>query len=189
MHFKLNTVTEKLKVQAGYSLLELTIVVLITGILAAVLIPDFSSTDLTQLNTITEKYASAMRFARSESIRTSKPYGFRGTLTNRRMRVARMDETTSPWGLTYDVYHPVSKKLYDFDLDDIAAARNIILTRTSTYRGTCDTVPNLYFDKNGSAWCADPDNIALNKLELILSLGSHSRVVSIDGITGRVAVQ
>ncbi|MCK5664685.1 MAG: prepilin-type N-terminal cleavage/methylation domain-containing protein, partial [Thiotrichaceae bacterium] len=73
MLFKFYTVTEKLKVQAGYSLLELTIVVLITGILAAILIPDISSTPPSQLDLIAEKYASAMRFARSESIRTGKP--------------------------------------------------------------------------------------------------------------------
>lgn len=189
MPFKLNIHPFKLKCQAAFTLLELTAVVLILGIMAVVMIPDISSTDPVQLKNIAKRYASAIRFARSEAIRTGKPYGFRGVLNARRVRVARMDQTTSPWSLTNDVYHPVSKKLYDFDLDNIAAARNIILTRSTTYNGTCNILPELYFDKNGSAWCTDPDNIALIKFELTLSLGSHSQLISVDGITGRVTVQ
>ena len=178
-----------IKRQFGYSLLELTAVVLILGIMAAVMIPDFSSTELTRLDAITQQYVSTFRFTRSESIRSGNPHAFRQTLVNRRLRVASLNETTSPWTLIYDIYHPVTKKLYDYDLDDQSNGRDILLTRTTSYRGTCNNFANLYFDKNGSAWCADPDNVALIRFDLTLSLGSHSRLVSIDGPTGRVTMQ
>jgi len=187
--FKLNIEPQKLKYQAAFTLLELTIVVLIIGIMTAVMIPRFSSTNPIRLENIAEQYASAMRFTRSEAIRTGKPYGFRQTLAAKRMRIARMDVTTSPWSKIYDVYHPVSKKLYDFELDNIAAARDIILTRSNSYSGTCNKPAEIYFDKNGSAWCTDPHNVALLSFNLTLSAGAHSKLVSIDGLTGRVTVQ
>ena len=185
-----NADVQQLNLQAtGFSLLELTVVILILGIMAVVMIPEFSSTDPISLDLAAEKYASAIRFARSESIRTGKPHGFRATVTNRRLRVASLNESTSPWTLVYNIYHPVSRKIYDFDLDNITAARDILLEKSLSYRGTCNTQSNLYFDKDGSAWCTDPDNVALITYNLTLSQGSHSLLVSIDGITGRVTVQ
>ncbi len=189
MLFKLNIEPQKLKYQAAFTLLELTIVVLIIGVMTAVMIPRFSSTNPVRLENIAEQYASAMRFTRSEAIRTGKPYGFRQILVSKRMQVARMDVTTSPWSLIFDVYHPVSKKLYDFNLDNIASASDIILTRSNSYSGTCNNLSELYFDKNGSAWCTDPHNVTLQSFNLTLSAGTHSKLVSIDGLTGRVTVQ
>ncbi len=179
----------KLSFQAAYSLLEVTIVVLILGITAVVVMPNFSSTDPVRLDAAAQQFASAMRFIRSESIRSGKPFAFRQTTVDGIIRVARIDETSSPWTLIYDVYHPVSKKLYEIDLNRQSATDHIALDRVVSFSGTCNKTANLYFDKNGSPWCTDPDNIALLQFSLTFSLGSLNQVISIDRITGRVTVQ
>ena len=64
-----------------------------------------------------------------------------------------------------------------------------MLTRTPDFRGACNVNGNVYFDANGTAWCADPDTVLLDKFELRLYLGTSQRLVTLNGITGRVTVQ
>ncbi len=189
MKFKADFQTEKPRFPAGYSLLEITIVVFILGLIALAVTPDFSSTDPARLDAAAKQFASAMRFARSESIRSGTPYAFRQTTSDQRIRVARMDDTSSPWTLSYDVYHPVSKKLYEIDLNRQSETAQIALQRDVSFSAACNKTANMYFDKNGSPWCTDPEDIAMQQYTLTFSLGSLIRVISIDAITGRVTVQ
>ena len=173
----------------GFSLLELLIVVTILGIAAAVAIPDLSSTNTNKLELAAEEFAQAMRFARSEAIRTGQPHGFTQQSTARRIRVFRADTGTSPWSLIYDVYHPLSKQLYDIDLDNHAFASANSINRTTAFIGTCDTRRKIYFDNNGIPRCVDPETILLQQFDVSFTLGNHTRVVTLHGITGRVTVQ
>ena len=173
----------------GVTLVELLVVLAILGVAAAVAVPSLSSSDPQTLDLAAEEFANAMRFARSEALRTGEPRGFRQKSSNKRIRVFRPDTSTSPWTLNYDVYHPVSKQLYDIKLDThpFAAADSVV--RNRTYRGTCNTPRNVYFDSTGIPRCADPETVLLDWFDVTLTLGPHTRVVTLHGITGRVTIQ
>lgn len=175
--------------QRGYSLPELLAVVIILGIAAAVAIPDISTTDPDQLDLAAEELAQAMRFARSEALRTGEPHGFRQQSSAKRIRVFRPDTGSSPWTLNYDVYHPVSKKLYDIDLGMHPFARVDSLNHNRIYRSTCNKAGSVYFDSSGIPRCADPETALLEQFDVTLTLGDHSRVVTLHSLTGRVTVQ
>jgi prepilin-type N-terminal cleavage/methylation domain-containing protein len=175
--------------ETAYTLVEILIVVSILGIVAAVAIPNFSSVNPQPLDLAAEEIANAMRFARSEAMRLGSPIGFRQHSINKRIRVFRADTGTAPWTLNYDVHHPLSKHLYDIKLDSHPFAAADSVSHNRVYRGTCDRPRNVYFDNNGSPWCADPETVLLEQYDVTLTLGSHSRVVTLHGISGRVTVQ
>ena len=173
----------------GFSLVELVIVTLILSIVAVVAIPNVSTGDEAKLELAAQEMADAMRFARSESLRIGESRGFRQQSSQQRIRVFRADMGTSPPTLVYDVYHPLSKHLYDIELSKHAFAGVGTISHNPTYRGTCNIPANVYFDASGTPWCADPENILLEQFDVTLSLGAHTRVVTLHGITGRVTVQ
>ncbi len=175
--------------ERGYTLVELVIVVTVLALIAAIAVPSLSSGPKKDLDLAAQEFAAAMRFARSESIRTGEPYGFLQQSGAKRIRVYRLDTGTSPATLIYDVYHPIDKSLYDFDLDleSLAAADSI--TRNTVYRGTCNQNNRVFFDANGTPWCSDPTSVLLESYELTFSSGSSQRIVSLDWVTGRVTIQ
>lgn len=173
----------------GYSLLELTLVVLILGIMAAAVIPSFFSNDPAQLDLAAEIQAEAIRYARMEAMRRGEPMGFRQQNAQKRMRVFNLDTGTAPWTVIYDVYHPVSKKLWDIRLDEHPFAAADAVSTVKDFRGTCNTPSNIYFDSNGIARCADPETVPVERYEVTLTLGSESRIVSLDGFSGKVTIQ
>ncbi len=173
----------------GITLLETLIVVSLLGIVAVVAIPGFRSAEPQRLELAAQTFAQAMRFARSEAIRLGRPVGFRQQNAQKRMRVYNLDTSTSPWTLIYDVYHPVSKKIYDIKLDDHPLAQADTVTNNRVFRGSCDNFSNVYFDPNGVPFCANPETVLVEQFDITLTLGGHSRVVMLDGITGRVTVQ
>lgn len=173
----------------GVTLIELLVVVAILGIVAAAAIPNLRSADPQRLDLAAEEFAEAMRFARSEAMRTSEPRGFRQQSAAKRIRVFRPDTGTAPWTLNYDVYHPVSRQLYDVDLDEHPFAYADSLSRSHGFNGACNVNGNVYFDRNGIPRCADPETVLLEQFDVTLTLGPHTRVVTLHGITGRVTVQ
>jgi type II secretion system protein H len=173
----------------GVTLVELLVVVSILGVVALVAIPDFSSSNPQTLDLAAEEFADAMRYARSEAIRTGEPRGFRQQSGAKRIRVFRPDTGTSPWTLNYDVHHPISKQLYDIQLDTHPFAAADSLSRNPVFIGTCNANGIIYFDSNGIPRCADPETVLLQQFDVTLTLGPHTRVVTLHGITGRVTVQ
>ena len=178
-----------LRPHTGYSLIELTLVVAMLGITALAVIPSFSSTDPAPLDLAAHEFAEAIRYARTEAMRTGLPHGFRQQNGQKRMRVYSLNTSTSPWTLVYDIYHPVSKKIWDIKLDDHPYARADTVDNVRVFRGNCNNFSNVYFDRTGIARCANPETVLVDSFDITLTLGNHSRVVMLDGITGHVSVQ
>ncbi len=167
----------------------MTVVVAILGVVAFIVYPQLSSTDPAKLELAAEIQAEAMRYARTEAMRLGAPVGFRQENGQKRMRVYSLDTSTTPWTVTYDVYHPISKQLWDVALDDHPFAAADGVSTTKGFRGNCDAPSNIYFDAHGTARCADPNTTPLERYEVTLTLGNHTRVVALDGYSGKVTIR
>jgi len=173
----------------GVTLVELLVVITLLGVVAVVAIPSFSSSNPQTLDLAAEEFANAMRFARSEAMRTGEPRGFKQPVDKKRIQVFRPDTGTSPWTLNYDVYHPLSKQLYDIRLKNHPFAAADSVTHSFSYRAACSQPGRIHFDRNGIPRCTNPETVLLEQFDVTLTLGGHSRVVTLHGITGRVTVQ
>ncbi len=173
----------------GYTLVELVVVIGLLALLASVALPGFSSNDEEEVQMAAAEFAAAIRFARSESIRTGEPHGFRFLTNQYRIRVFSADTSGSPWTWIWDVYHPIDKDLFDytFPQDLIGSATPVV--HTPVYRGTCDRQGVVYFDANGSPWCLEPETVLLESFRLDITTNDGQAVIELDGITGRVTVR
>ena len=176
--------------QAAYTLTELVIVVTILGIVAAIAVPATLSTESEkQVEVIAEEFAAAMRYARSESIRSGEPHGFHFLTSQYRIRVFTADTSGSPWTSVWDVYHPLNKTLYDYTFPVELAGPATPVIHSPVFRGTCNTNGVVYFDTSGTPWCLDPETVLLDSYRLDITTSAGQAAVSLDAITGRVTVQ
>ncbi len=175
--------------ETGYTLVELVITITIIAVIAAIAMPAFSSADDKELQQVAEEFAAAIRFARSESIRTGEPHGFRFLTNQYRIRVFTADTQVNPWTWVWDVYHPVSKQLYDYTFPPDLAGANPPVTHNPVYRDSCNRQGVIYFDANGTPWCLEPETVLLDSYRLDFDIGASQVSVQLDGITGRVTVQ
>ena len=175
--------------QRGYTLLELLVVAVIVGLVATVAMPSSSSGDAATLDLVAAEVADAIRFTRGEAMRLGVARGFRQHSGTKTIRVFSMDNATTPATLVYDIYHSVDKHLYDREFEQQPFAFGGVMTRNVTFRGTCNQTGNVFFDANGTPWCANPGNVLVDQFVVTLTLGQNSRLVRLDGITGRVTIQ
>ncbi len=173
----------------GYTLTELVVVVGLLALIASVALPGISSSEQERLELAAAEFAAAIRFARSEAIRTGEPHGFRFLTNQYRIRVFTADTSGSPWTWVWDVYHPIDKDLYDYTFPTELAGAGAPVIHTPIYRGTCDRQGVIYFDASGTPWCLEPETVLLESYRLDLTTDQTSAVVTLDGITGRVSVQ
>ena len=177
------------RLYSGYSLVEVLTVVFLLSVLATVAIPNLSASDAKKLDLAVEEFAQAIRFARSEAIRTGAARGIRRQSSQNRIRVFSVDTSVTPWAAVYDVYHPVSKALYDVDLDDHPFARVDAMNSATGWRDTCNAVSYLWFDALGVPRCLDPNTVLAETFATELILGGERRTLVVDSVTGRVHVQ
>jgi len=175
--------------QYGYTLVELSLVVLILAIMAAAVIPAIMPADSGKLQVAAQEIADAMRFARSEAMRLRQPRGFRYNAPQTRIRMFRPDTGTLPWAPIYDIYHPVSKKPYDILLDEHYFGAVETSTQIHEFRGTCNLEKSIYFDANGTPFCTDPHTVPVLRYDISITLGDHTRLVSLEPITGQVTIK
>ena len=175
--------------QSGFSLFELLFVIVIVGFLASVMMPSNEPGDSLKLDLAAAELADAMRFARGEALRLGVAHGVSQQSVEKRVRVFSMNVLIGPATLVYDIYHPVDRNLYDRNLGSLPFDFSGEIVQNATFRGTCNTPGNIYFDAQGIPWCADPANVLVSTVETSLTLGLDRRLVSLNGVTGRVTIQ
>ncbi len=174
--------------QGGLTLIELVVVICVIAIIAAIASPALPTDDSRELDAAAAEFAAAIRFARSESIRTGEPHGFRFLTNQYRIRVFRVDASASPWTWIWDVYHPIDKSLHDYTFPAELTGSAPPVVQTPVYRGTCKRPGAVYFDKDGSPWCLEPETVLLESYRLDFVTNSANSAITLDGITGRVTI-
>lgn len=174
---------------AGFTLAEVLIVVLIIGVVAVTALPDFSSRDAARLDLAAQEFADATRFARSESIRTGVPHGALINVTQKTLKVFRLDMAPNPPVKLFDVYHPVAKNLYTLDTD-VGLTRGVTVDNYQlTFSSACNGPNAFAFDARGNPICPDPVSVRVATVAVTLGFEGATRIVNVAPITGRVTVQ
>lgn len=177
----------------GVTLVELLIVVSLLGVVAMVAIPNLRSTDPYRLDAAASEIAGAVRFARSESLRTGEIHGVQISQDTQRVVVYRADLTATPVGMAAILYHPRSRQPFDFDFDTSAMLAGVRITNTQDpFLSGAGRRKSLLFDASGvPIWIVNAagTTYALQDGEVLLGYGNGSRTVRVAPITGRVTVQ
>ncbi len=183
------TVGVHVPVEMGFTLVELMVVVFILSVIALIITPSLRPADPHKIELVAGEVAAAYRHARREALRTSYPHGVHTEPTLKRSRVMRDITGTIPPVPSYDVYQPVAKQLYKVDLETQMPGGDLTMTLANTWSGTCNQPELLFFDFAGRPRCGDPWGVLLESESLTLTWSGHTRVVAIDGETGRVTIQ
>lgn len=177
----------------GITLLELLVVVSILGVVAVVAIPGFRSGDSQRLDLAAQDVAEAIRYARSESLRTGEIHGIQISQNTQRVVVYKADLTTTPVSQDYTLYHPVSRQKFDFDVDTRPMIAGVNITNAQDpFLYATGRRKNLLFDTQGvPIWIVNSTSTTyvLQDGMVQLSYGSGNRTVQVAPITGRVTVQ
>jgi prepilin-type N-terminal cleavage/methylation domain-containing protein len=199
---------------AGFSLVELLIVIVILGIVAKVAIPMFSSiSDEQKLEQAALELANAFRFGRSEALRTGTWHQIKLTpgATPRvqvyKLNASYIEDTVN------QAFNPIDKKKYDFLLNQqpfgggISLSGQPSITLNVPFLGLVTIPVSISFCANTtdpSCSCgygaptllSDPQpfvgvvsscsNTGLNVFTL--KLNNRSRAIAVDPATGRISI-
>ncbi len=179
---------------SGFSLVELTAVIAILGITALVVIPNFSSTDPYKLELAAEQVAQAIRFARSEAMRSGEHHGVTISQVTQKITVIKWDLTTDPVSVESIPYHPLNKQAFKFDVSGFSLAAGVLISNSDDiflYSGI-GRRRSLIFDPQGvPVWVVgvDDSSYLLQEGMVQLSLGQAQLKVAVAPVTGRVTIQ
>jgi len=180
--------------QRGYTLLELVIVVSVISIIAAIAVPGVSTNDDAKLKLAAENVADAIRFARSEALRTGEGHGLTVSQATQKVTVKKYDLTTAPVSTLHTLVHPVDKQPYDFNINTRATTQGVVISNAQdvfNYTGLGGR-RSLIFDATGTPkWIvgSGPTTYLLSDADIELTHRGQQRIVSVAPITGRVTVQ
>lgn len=187
-----------MKLHKGFSLIELTAVVAILGITALVVIPSLSPTDPHILELAAYRLADALRYARSEALRTGEIHGVlvdtdNGHADARDILVFKADTTGSPFGNAQTLTHPITKQPYDLWLGKGGITSNVEFAKAAkpfSFAGVTGPKQYMFFNAQGvPVWLEDGVLSRFTGGDIELVCGNEIRTISIQPISGRVSVQ
>jgi prepilin-type N-terminal cleavage/methylation domain-containing protein len=178
--------------QAGVTLVEMLVAVVLVSLVAAIAIPQASSVSPAVVNAAGAEVAHAIRYAQREAVRTGKYYVAEIDPAKQTVRVYRLvtsgtatvEDTDNP------VMHPVDKQPYRITLAGNAAMRAVVASSVFTY--AADTTSDVTFGPDGTPVDVNfvKGKVAAGALSadgaVLLRSGAASRTVTVDKITGRV---
>ncbi len=184
--------TPSLARQRGYTLTELIVVVVIIAFGASIALPSVEPSEEARLQQAAKLLDDAIQFARSEAIRSGLDHGVSFDKGQQRVRLYYLSSGfLGIPQLNYVIRDPVTRNLYDFDLDEHPAFRNIELESVDLYfEGSGTNRSNLGFNSEGAPKyeVAGRDRLLTNG-QFVLSLGSSRKTLTINPVTGRGTIQ
>ena len=180
--------------QQAYTLLEMLIAVTIVALVATIALPSLSTGNEKKLDLAATEVANAIRFARSEALRTGEGHGLTISQVTQTVTVNKYDLTTAPISTLGTLTHPVDKKPYDFNINTGSTTSDVTISNSQdvfNFTGL-GRRRSLLFDANGTPkWIvgSGPTTHLLSDGNIELSYGRQQRVVNVAPITGRVTVQ
>ena len=145
--------------------------------------------DEVRIELATSEVAGALRFARSEALRTGQYHGARIDSALQRIRVYRLDVSGSPAVEEYVVAHPVDKQLFDVSLRSGSFTPDGGITSVE-FRFGGDPAPgeSVAFDIRGNP-VSPLDLTLMDSGRVTLGLGGRLATVSIAPLSGLVSTQ
>lgn len=180
--------------RAGYTLLELVVVVSIVSVLAAVALPAMGPAQTEKLNLAATRVADAIRFAQTEAQRTGDAHGLTISQVTQQVTVEQYDLTTSPISAIATLINPIDKQTYDFNVNTTPSTSGVSISNTLDpfdYTGL-GRRRSLVFDANGTPiWVVSsgPTTYLLSDGTVELSYRNSQLLVRVAPITGRVTIE
>lgn len=182
----------------GISLIELSIVVAILGVIALVVLPNLTASSVQRLDLASQRVVDALRFARSEALRTGQLTGVVVDTGNtlgvfKDLAVFVPDPSGSPFALDRFVDHPLSGHPYDQRLETSVGGPGVAFSgpaKPFTYDGITDGRDYVFFDATGApVWLEDGNRFRLVGGTLDLALGRLKQRITVEPVTGKVQLQ
>ena len=178
----------------GFTIVELLVVVIILGVLAAVVTPGLQSADPEKVSLAASQVAEALRFARSEAMRTGNIHSVRVQHDNETITVEKTNLAIEPVNAESILYHPVTKQSYTFDVSAGSATRGVEVNDNLDvfqYAGL-GRRQRVLFDALGVPIFMKPiagETYHLTNGHIKLGLDDRQVSVFVQPYTGRVTVQ
>ena len=172
--------TAKPRLRGGYTLVELTIVMLIMGIVAAAAVPRFNdSMDRFRVEAAASRIAADLNLVRARAMTQGSPQGVNFFTSSESYQLAGDPDIDSP-GEEYWVY--LSKTSYPVDLVSTT------FTNTNAFTNIVAVVWDIFGQASGYA---PPPNVQtpLSSGTIVIASGSEQRTVVINPVTGKASVQ
>lgn len=179
---------------SGFTFIEVLVAVMVLGIVLVAATPRLSGADSARLELAASEVAAAVRFARSEAMRTGEVHAIFIDETNERVTVEKTDLSTKPASAESILYHPIAKQPYDFNLTTNAATRDVVIDNAAApfQFPAAGSQRRLMFDAAGVPVFIDTVVSAtylLSSAEVTLARGELDLGVVVQPFTGRVTIE